>query len=539
MAKHTISIPELILRFQSLKSNRAVWESHWQELAKYCLPSKATVTTTRTPGTKYDTDVYDSTAIQAVQIMAAGLHSYLTNPSSRWFALRLQNRELMDDYEIKDWLKDSEGRIFDTLNSSNFNQQIHETYIDLGTFNTAILYEEEDPEDIIRFYTRPVAEIFIVENERGRVDTIFRHFTFTARQAYQKWGENSGKKVLDLMEAKKYEERVSFLHIVLPRSERNVGKKDASNKPVASLYVEISAKKKLSEGGYEEFPFFATRFTKVSGEVYGRGPSMTSLADIKTLNQMSKTLLKAGHKAVDPPLQGPSDGYILPIKTSPGALNFRNSTNAEDKFESLYSLNMHNIPMGLELENQRRNSIKSAFFVDLFLLLTQEPKMTATEVLERVNEKMLILGPTLGRLMSELLDPIVTRTFNILSRNGMLAPVPPGLEGQNYKVEYISPLAKAQKASETQSIRYLFGAVREMMDMAPDVVDNFNFDKASKEIANIQNNSELIRSDDEIKAIREQRAQAQQVQQALEQAGQGAEVLEKVMGAEKATKGGE
>ena len=372
-----------------------------------------------------------------------------------------------------------------------------------------------------------------MENDRKRVDTLFRFFTYTVRQAYMRWQGDAGEKVIEAYKKGKLEDEMDFLHIILPRAERDVGKRDNRNLPFASLYVEPKTKKILSEGGYEEFPFFVPRLTKISGEVYGRSPAMTTLPDLKTLNAMSKTILKAAQKAVDPPLQLPHDGFILPIKTTPAALNFRLG-NIEDEIKPLYPPNIHNLPVGMEMENQKRTSIKRAFFVDLFLLLASlEGNMTATEVAERVNEKMLILGPMLGRLMSELLDPIVIRTFNILLRLGIIPPPPPELQGQDYKVKYISPLAKAQRASEMQSKSLMLAAAGEMAALKPDVLDNIDFDKAIKEIADITNTGIILKSDEEVKAIRELRQKQVEMQQTLQVAEQVAKTAKAGASAEK------
>lgn len=530
-----MTVAELIKRFEKLKSSRGTWESHWQELAEYCLPRKATVTALKTPGTKVPTDIYDSTQIQSAQIFAAGLMSYLTNPSSKWFALGLKNKNLEEASDVKMWLKDTEDRIFDTLNESNFNQEIYETYLDLSVFGTSPLYSEEDPETKVRFYARPLAETFIVENDRKKVDTLFRAFSYTVRQAFQRWGNNAGQKVLEAYEQGKLEEDMDFLHVILPRAERDVRKQDGVNKPFASLYIEPTTKKLLSEGGYEEFPFFVPRLTKISGEVYGRSPAMTCLPDIKSLNSMAKTILKAAQKQVDPPLQAPDDGYILPLRTSPGSVNYHGvGLQPGDEIKPLYPSNIHNIPIGFEMEEQKRASIKSTFFVDLFLLLAQQPKMTATEVLERVNEKMLILGPMLGRLMSELLDPVITRVASILSRTGGLAPLPPTLQNEDFKVKYISPLAKAQKASEMKSISTLLLAVQEMAQVDPSALDNVNLDQAVKEIADIVNvPANILRSDEEVQEMRKERQQQLEVQQTLALANQAADTAQKGARAEK------
>ena len=533
-----ISIESLIKRFDIIKSNRANWETHWQECADYCLPQKAIITVIRTPGTKIKTDIYDSTAINAVPIFAAGLHSYLTNPSSKWCALTMRDKALMGDYDVKRWLKECEDAIFDVLNNSNFNEVVPEWYTDFIVFGNSCLYEEEDFEDTVSFCVRPIAEIFFLANDRGRLDTVYRYFTLTARQAYQKWGNNAGSKVLDLIEAQKVEEPVAFLHIILPREERDVRKKDAKNKPFASIYVEPSTKKILSESGYDEFPFFIPRFYKVSDSEYAYSPSSMALADIKMLNTMSRDILEAAQKKIHPPITLPHDGYLLPFKTGAKSINYKLQGSPDDKVEVMNITG--DIGIGLEMENQRRMRIERSFFVDLFLMLASLPERerTATEIAERVNERMLILGPILGRLMKTL-SGIIIRTFNILSRNGSLPEMPDMLKGKDYKIEFISPLAKAQKASEARSITDLLVAVKAMAEVDTTVVDNLDMDKTVKELATIYNtSSEILRSDEEVKAIRDTRNEQMAMQQGLEQMKLGAEGGKAVAEAEQILKGG-
>lgn len=530
------SIETLVKRFDTIKANRGQWENLWQSCANYCLPQKAIITETRRPGQKVKTDIYDSTAIQSAQIFAAGLHSYMTNPSAQWFALRMQDRGLNDTADIRDWLKECELGIFDYLNASNFNQVIHEDYTDFGVFGFSTLYEEEDPEDTIAFHVRPPQEIYILVNQRGDIDTVYRSFTFTARQALQKWGDNAGQKVKDLVESGKVEESVPFLHIVLPRDERDVKKKDSRNMPFASLYIEPKTKKVLSEGGYEEFPFFIGRCYKVSDSEYAYSPASIALADIKMLNTISRDILEAAQKTIHPPLILPHDGFLLPLKTGPKAINYRVSGNPDDKIEAL-QINRQ-INLSLEMENQRRQSIRQAFFVDLFLMLANldDKQRTATEIAERVNERMLILGPVLGRLMHEKLDPIITRTFNILLRNGNIPPPPELAMGREYKVEYVSPLAKAQRAAELKSYNDMYVAIRAMAEVDTAVLDNIDTDKIVKKFANATNTNDVLRSDEEVQAIREQRAQAQQEAAQMGQVQAGADTAKVLAEAESIAK---
>ena len=511
----TNTVDSILKRLDVLKSERANYESLWQDLGHYVLPRKAYITKNRTPGEKYSYDVYDSTAIQSNLVLSAGLHSYLTNPASKWFTLMPQDSRIVDDAGVKTWLVDTENLVYDTLNGSNFSQQIHELYLDLGCFGTGCLYEEEDPQDIIRFYSRPIGEVYIAEDDRERVDTVYRRFKLTARQAYEKWGEAAGEEVAKAMENKKFYEHINFVHCVMPRYEREAGKEDSQNMPWVSYYIEETKRRLISESGYNEFPFFVPRFNKHNDDAYGSSPAMVSYSDIRMLNDMDKTIIQAAQITIAPPISVPHDGYIMPIKWGPRAINYKLRASADEKIEPL--LTGVNLPVGMEMEEQRRLAIKKAFFVDLFLLLAEKTNMTATEVSQRVEEKMLILAPTLGRLMSELLDPIITRTLNILIRAGKVLPPPQGLT--DYKIEYTSPLARAQKMEDIKAINNTIAMIAPVAQVIPECLDKINADVFVDTIATINHvPPDMIRDDEEVAKVRQARAEQQQAMMEMQQA---------------------
>lgn len=502
---------QYVARANALKRARLHWEPHWQVLAYYCLPLKSHIMEDITPGALLPPDVYDSTAIYSAQIFASGMYAYMTNPASRWFGLAFSDPKLNETR--RGWLREKEDIIYEVLANSNFYQPVHELYVDLIVFGTANMYEEEDPEDYVRFYCRDIGESCIVENSRGVVDTNIRTFELTARQAVEKWGQRAvSEKVSQNMKNQKEDEKTEYLHIVAPRHQRDPSKKDAKNYPWESVYIDKEAKKQVSVGGYLEFPFFVPRFTKRSTAPYGYSNSMVALPDIKMLNNMSYTILKAEEKMVDPPLQGPDDGYILPLDTSPGALNYhRPDLGERDYFKPLYDTRIHNLDAAMSEVKARRESVQRAFFVDLFLLMVNRPKMTATEVVERVDEKMLILSPMLGRLMKEFLQPCITRTFNALVRQGVIE-VPNELIGHKYNIRYVSPLARAQKAAETRAIAEYVDLIISLSTARADVLDTIDFDKVSKEVAKLEDTPpSLLRDDDAIKKIREERKKQEQL----------------------------
>jgi len=516
---------EMIRRQQKLESERQNYATFWQDVAKYVVPRKAYITRTKTPGEKYAYDVYDTTAMQANITLAAGLHSYLTNPNSKWFSLRVQDEEANKNAEVKAWLSDTEDRMYNLLNSSNFNQQIHELYLDLGVFGIACMYEEEDPVEGVRFYARDIAEIFLAENEKEKVDTVYRKFKLTARQAYDKWGDLAGEVVKVFIEKKEYDKTVEFIHCVEPRYERDTTKDDAANMAFQSTYIEISKKHLISQSGYREFPYFTPRFNKNSGDVWGSSPAMVLYADIKMLNEMVKVLIRSAQKQVDPPLVLPHDGYLLPIKYGPAALNFRLKGSADDKIEPLST--GANISIGLEIIQEWQAIVKKGYFVDLFLLLADPARkdMTATEVMQRVEEKMLILAPVLGRLMNEFLDPLINRTFAILWRNGKLLPPPAELQGMPYQIEYISPLARSQKLDQMKSINNFLTLISQIAVVKPNVLDNMNEDVVVNDIQALYGvNPKYVRSEEDVAAIRQARAEQMDQQQQMAGLQQGMDV---------------
>jgi len=388
------------------------------------------------------------------------------------------------------------------------------------------MYEEDDPLDGVRFYTRDIAEIYLCENEKEKIDTVYRKFSLTAKQAYEKWGEQAGEKVKGFMEKKDYDKPVVFIHCVSPRHERDISKDNDLNMPWESVYIEVSKKHVVSESGYLEFPYFTPRFNKNSNEVWGSSPGMVSYSDIKMLNDIVKVTIRAAQKVVDPPVVLPHDGFLLPIKYGPGALNFRIKGRPDDKIEPLVT--GQKIEIGLEIINDYRNLIKKNYFVDLFLLLADPARkdMTATEVMQRVEEKMLILAPVLGRLMNEFLDPLINRTFAILWRQGKIAQPPAQLQEVPYQIEYISPLARSQKLDQMKSINNFLQLIQNISVVKPDVLDNVDEDEVVMEIQDLYGiNPKFVRSREDVQKIRQARAEMIEKQNQMAMIQQGADAL--------------
>ena len=513
----------IMARFDRLKTGRQNWETHWQEVADYMQPRKADVTKTRSRGDKRTELIFDSSPIQAVELLAASLHGMLTNPSTPWFSLRYKDEGLDSDDEAKLWLEGVTDTMYTAFNRSNFQQEIFELYHDLITFGTAAMFIEEDQTDLLKFSTRHINEIYITENDKGRIDTVYRRFKITLRAAAQQFGTNLSEEAKNKVEKDPFDE-IDILHAVYPRQDFNPAKKDKQNMEFESVYLEYKNGNELSVGGFVEFPFVVPRYLKASHEIYGRSPAMTALPDVKMLNEMSKTTIKAAQKQVDPPLLVPDDGFLLPVRTVPGGLNFYRS-GTRDRIEPL-NIGANN-PLGLNMEEQRRTAIRNVFYVDQ-LLLQQGPQMTATEVIQRNEEKMRLLGPVLGRLQSELLKPMIDRCFAILLRNNQFAPAPDFLSGQDIEIEYVSPLAKAQKSTELSSITRAIEILGSLANVAP-VFDYINFDALVKHVADLVGvPQKVLKLQSQVNAEREQQAQLAEQQAQMQQMQQVADAGGKI-----------
>ena len=514
MAKTDLT-KSLLSRFDKLQSQRQNWETHWQDVADYMQPRKADVTKQRARGDKRMELIFDSSPIQAIELLAASLHGMLTNPSTPWFTLRFKDEDVDGEDEAKLWLQSATDAMYTAFNRSNFQQEIFELYHDLITFGTAAMFIEEDDADLIKFSTRHINEVFIAENDKGRIDTIYRRFKISARAAVQKFGDKISSDIKSIVDKDPYKE-IEIIHAVYPRKDFNPTKKDKSNMPFESVYIEFKTGNELSVSGFKEFPFVVPRYLKASNEIYGRSPAMTALPDVKMLNEMSKTTIKAAQKQVDPPLLVPDDGFLLPVRTVPGGLNFYRS-GTRDRIEPL-NIGANN-PLGLNMEEQRRDAIRAVFYVNQ-LMMQDGPQMTATEVIQRNEEKMRLLGPVLGRLQSELLKPLIDRVFNILLRNNMLPQAPEFLSGRDIEIEYVSPLAKAQKSSELQSIMRAIEILGSLANVAP-VFDYVNFDNLVKHLADIVGvPQKILKSQSQVNAERQQAQQQQQEMQQMQQVQQ-------------------
>ena len=504
-------------RLDKLEADRGTWESHWQEILDYVMPRKAEITFLRSRGEKRTEVLFDSTAITANNLLAASLQGTLTSPSLPWFSLKLRDDDANKVRDIQIWLEDTARRMYAVFNESNFNTEVHEMYLDLCSVGTSAIFVEEANEGFLQgglhFNTLHIAEYFIQENSTGRVDTLYRKYKMTARQAVQEFGEdNVGTKIKEALKAKP-DTQFNFIHAVEPTQdyERSVGMKSKTKLPFHSCHVCFEDKMVVRTGGYNEFPYLVPRWSKATGEIFGRSPSYNALPDIKTLNKAVEIGLKAWAKAIDPPLLVTDDGVIGRVRMTPAGITVVRSDTAIKPLQIGSNWQITDLK-----ENQLRTAIRQAYYSDQ-LQLQEGPQMTATEVQVRYELMQRLLGPTLGRFQTEFLNPLIERVFGIMMRSDALMPRPEAMGGLNMDIEYVGPLARSQRMEEAIAVERLYQLAMQVVQVDPTVMDVINHEQAIRMRATLLGVPKtVLRGEDEVAEIREQRAAAQQ--QAQEQA---------------------
>jgi len=508
-------VEQILKRLERLESGKQTWEIHWQEILDYVMPRKAEVTVQYAKGSKRTEKLYDSSAIHANTLLAASLQGTLTSASLPWFHLRVRDESLNQSREVQVWLEDCRNRMYKAFNSSNFNTEVHEFYLDICSIGTSCI-ETEEAENGFNFRTLHISEYFISENHQGKIDTLYRKFEYTARQAKQKWGDAVGPKVQEAFENNP-DKKFTFIHCVMPSEEYK--SKKQSKLPFISIHIGKEDKNVVQEGGYNEMPYLVTRWSKASGEEYGRSPAYNALPDIKTLNKAVELGLKAWAKAIDPPLLVEDDGVIGRVKTTPAGITVVRRDGAIKPLNTGARFDVSDMK-----ETELRGAIKQAFYSDQ-LELQSGPQMTATEVQVRYELMQRLLGPTLGRFQTEFLNPLIERCFAIMQRNEMFAPAPGSLDGIDIDIEYVGPLARSQRMEEATAVERLYEMAANLAQIAPEVMDNIDHDAAIRsraELLGVPKN--IMRDPAVIEEKRKAEMQQQQEAMAMQQAQQGADL---------------
>jgi hypothetical protein len=511
----------LLVRKAALWTERSSWDAHWREIAEYQQPRAGRfVTTDRNQGGKRHNRIIDNTAIFASRTLAAGLMSGMTSPARPWFALTLEDSDLAEFGSVKAWLHDTASLLRAVFAASNTYRSLHMMYEELGLFGTAASIVLPDFDNVLHHYPLTIGEYALATNHKGYVDTICREFQMTVGQIVEQFGiENCSQNVKNLYARGSYDAWVDVVHLIEPRKNRDYGKRDNKNMPWKSCYFEPSRDdwdRLLSESGFERFPGLCPRWEVRGNDIYGDSPGMECLGDVKQLQHQQLRKGQAIDYQVDPPLQVPSSYKNHHVNRLPGGVMYVDQVGAGGGVRSAFEVNLNLQHLLGDIQDVRER-IRSAYYADLFLMMQNDQRsgITATEVAERHEEKLLALGPVLERLHNELLSPMIDLAFDFCARADILPVPPPELQGMDLKVEFVSVLAQAQRAVASSGIERLVGTVSQMAAVKPDVLDKLDFDQVVDDLAEMYGvNPEIVVPDDDVAAMRDARAQQMAAQQA-------------------------
>lgn len=517
-------ITEILQRWRAAHDKRGLWTRHWEDLARVELTRRLGFVTDTQEGDRRMEDLYDGTAIQAARALANTVGGMLRPEGLPWFFIKTTTDQGGD--EARDWIADTEKRMRAALDDprSRFRQATGETDLDLVVLGTSPMFIGETiGENRLIFRTVGLDDGIPLYDENGMLEGMFHSRRMPLRQALKRWGaeklsEGTREKLQD---DKKLDEKIEFLFAVLPRPE---GRKDAAfarSLPFADIVIEVEAKHEVLSGGFHEVPYISPRWDTTSGEDYGRSPGMIALPDANTSQAIGETMLIAGQRAADPALLTPSDAFIDAPNTFPGGLAYYEADAVRDLgFDPFRVLETGaNLPLTREIQNDTRIQIKSAFLRDRFNLPQPgEAVMTATEVNARLAEFIRELGPVFGRLESDYTAPMVERVFHIMLRANGLAPIPEVLQGRGIVFEYESPVKKIREQAAANAAREWVIDLVELEQTKPGAMDVVNIDAYGRHQADALGvPHELVNGEDEVKALREARAAAQQQAEQMQQ----------------------
>jgi hypothetical protein len=508
----------VLRRHASMKQERQSYEPQWREISDYIAPRRGRFLVNDTnDGKKRYNNIIDNTAVRANRTLAAGMMAGITSPARPWFRLATPDPQLMEFGPVRRYLHFVERLMREVFNQSNFYNCVHSTYVELGAFCTGALILDEDFEDVIRGYPLTVGEYALGLSERMEVNALSREYRLSVWQVVARFGlERCSRHVRDLYAKGHYDQWVDCLHLIYPNPRYEEGRLGPQGFPYSSVYLEAQRAEPagavfLREAGYREFPVLAPRWDVRGGDIYGIGPGMEALGDAKQLQVQQRRKSQGIDKLVSPPMVAPSMLANQPSSTLPGGVTYVDAVNAQAGFRPAYQVDPKLGELRLDMADVQLR-IKETFYEDLFRMVTEMDRrqITAREIDERHEEKLLMLGPVLERLHNELLDKVIDRTFAVMSRANLLPEAPRELQGQALKVEYISILAQAQRAIGVGGIERLTGYALSLAQAKPDVLDKLDFDQAIDEYAEMLGTPpDLVLADDVVEKRRAARAQAE------------------------------
>jgi hypothetical protein len=537
-----VDLTQLKKRKKALYQERQSWDAQYKECAKYVLPRAGRFDLTdRNLGNKRFTNIYDSTAVRANRTLAAGMMAGMTSPARPWFRLATPDTKLMENDDVKLWLDQVVKIMRMVFAKSNLYKTLHAMYEELGCFGMAAAYVCRDFDNIVHSTCLTCGEYAVAQNSKGVVDTLVREYQATVGQVVNEFGiDNCSSNVQSSYKNGNLDSWVTITHMVLPRADRDLKKPDNKNKKFASFYWESSSNDKvLRESGYDKFPYVVPRWVLSGGDVNGTGPAMECLGAIKQLQHQHLRKAQAIDYKTNPPLQMPAGYRSMEINTLPGGISYVDMSTANGGIRSAFEVQIDLRDLDMSIQDARRE-VEATFYADLFLMLAQDDRsgITAREISERHEEKMLMLGPVLERLHNELIEPLIDIVFDavveaVTDTGPLLPPAPEELQNMELSVDFISTLSQAQKQIGLGAIEKFAMFVGQMAQLkGPDALDKYDADQAMDVYGDLLGvDPALIVADDKVSAARDARAEKQAQQEQMAQMAQMAKPMDQMAGA--------
>jgi hypothetical protein len=504
-------IEALDKRYQKLLGQRSPYEELWRQLIARVRPARTTPLVSISPGQSQMTSVFDSAPIHANETLAASMAGSLTNGATKWFRLRHRLEAVNQDPATQRWLDNCTTTCHKALQSSNFGSEGIEGYKDLGAFGIAAILMQENPMRPkgtrfggMEFSCMSPGEYVVAEGAGGVVNTLFRTVPKTPAALVEQWPTMQAQDRIGQLLESDPDSPIDVVHAIVPQRQAQAG-----DKPFASIYYLPQDRTLISVSGYWEFPVLVPRWSKSSREVYGRGPGHTALPDINTLNRVVEQALRAADKYIDPPMKALDEGVLSSVRISPAGITYLRSMDA---LQILEAASPGLVQLAQLKVQDLQHQIKETFY-NHQIQLPSQAYMTAEEVTKRYELMQRILGPTLGRLESEFLAPMIRRLFMTLFRAGML-PNPPDavIKAQQagfseIDIEYEGPIAQSQRRSDVESIQRTIAVLSPLVQVKPEIIDNFDLDGLARQVATDNGvAASFLRTPDEINVMRQARA---------------------------------
>lgn len=524
---------EIIARFRTLEAERRNLDSRWETISHFVMPNRGRFFEKESDSEESinwrHRELYDSTAVVSARLLASSIHSNLTSASGRWFSLRFRDELMNKNHEARAWLEECERILYYAINESNFNLEIAECYLDLVSYGTAVLLHESDGRGGFVFKAMMAREIYFEEGFDGKLTGIYRYKKYTALQLLEKYPDTIPEYIKVQAEgattANTSHEIIHCIRLRIENKDADVSNELAPEaRPYEERYIIAKDAHELTDeaSGYYEMPAYVMRWGRAAGSKFGDSPAINVLADITTLNQLVELVIKSAEKVIDPPTLTQQRGIIGDLDLQPGGVTIVRDINGIKPYESGARFDVSQ----LQRENLI-NTIQDSFYTK-HLVLKESPAMTATEVNARYEFMQRVLGPVVGRIKSDGLDPLIKRGFFTLAREGRLPEMPTIVADYlaEMDIEYLGPLARVQKMNDVQSTERLLANLGQIAAVAPEVIDTIDWDKLIRMYSErIGVPFEILKSEAEVKRIRALREQQMQQQQQMEMAGQVAAAM--------------